>query len=166
MLKAEMFNNLLNELHKKEEEKRRLEQQKQQEIQLQMKLVEDSLNDMENKFKHALEKGAEYPKFALIKNILCDEVKKELIMNQGYFLDESFGQTKVFYNKKLFNEYRNNTKQESFKESKLKNKAYEELTKSCLNNKEDKIKTKEYKDINEVYSDIIKELKIQGWCEM
>jgi hypothetical protein len=57
MLKAERFNNLLNEVHKKEEEKRELEQLKQQEIQLQMKLVEDSLNDMENKFKQALKKG-------------------------------------------------------------------------------------------------------------
>ena len=126
MFKAEKFNNLLNEVHKKEEEKKKVERQKQQEIQLQMKLVEDSLNDMENKFKQALEKGTEYPKFALVKFPLCDEVKKELIMNQGYLLDESFGQTKIFYNKELFEEYRKNTKQES----NVKNKAYEELTKS------------------------------------
>lgn len=162
MLKADVFNNLLNEVHKKEEEKRKHKQQKQQEIQLQMKLVEDSLNDMENKFKQALEKGTEYPKFALIKTILCDEVKKELIINQGFFIDESFGQNKLFYNKELFDEYRTNTK----REPKVQNKAYEELAKSCLNHKKDKIKTKEYKDINEVYTDIIKELRRQGWCEM
>ena len=128
MIKAEKFNNLLNEVHKKEEEKKKVEQQKQQEIQLQMKLVEDSLNDMENKFKQALEKGAEYPKFALVKFPLCDEVKRELIMNQGYLLDESFGQTKIFYNKELFEEYRSSNKQES----NIKNKAYEELTKANL----------------------------------
>ena len=128
MFKAEQFNNLLNEVYKKEEEKKKAEQQKQHEIQLQMKLVEDSLNDMENKFKQALEKGNGYPKFALVKFPLCDEVKKELIMNQGYLLDESFGQTKIFYNKELFEECRNNTKQES----NVKNKAYEELTKSSL----------------------------------
>lgn len=126
MFKAERFNNLLNEVHKKEEEKKKVEKQKQQEIQLQMKLVEDSLNDMENKFKQAVEKGTEYPKFALVKFPLFDEVKKELIMNQGYLLDESFGQTKIFYNKELFEEYRKNTK----KESNIKSKAYEELTKS------------------------------------
>ena len=128
MLKADVFNNLLIELHKKEEEKRKLEQQKQHEIQLQMKLVEDSLNDMENKFKQALNGKCEYPKFALIQNILCDEVKKELIMNQGFFINESFGQTRLFYNKELFDEYRNNTKDEP----NVNNKAYEELTKSCL----------------------------------
>ena len=161
MIKAEKFNSLLNEVHKKEEEKKKVEQQKQQEIQLQMKLVEDSLNDMENKFKQALEKGTEYPKFALIKFPICDEVKKELIMNQGYMLDESFGQTKIFYNQKLFDEYRSNTKQEP----KVENKAYDELTKSCLKN-EKVAKVREYKNLEELYADVIKELRKEGWCEM
>lgn len=128
MFKAEQFNNLLNEVHKKEEEEKRKAIRKDKEIRLQIRLIEDSLNDMENKFKQALEKGTEYPKFALVKFPICDEVKKELIMNQGYLLDESFGQTKIFYNKELFNEYRNNTKQES----KVENKVDEELTTSNL----------------------------------
>jgi hypothetical protein len=136
-----------------------LERQKQQEIQLQMKLVEDSLNDMENKFKQALEKGTEYPKFALVKFPICDDVKKELIMNQGYFLDESFGQTKIFYNKELFDEYRNNKKEESS----IKNKSDEKLTKSCSKDKEINATNKEYNNTNEICEDIVKMLEEQGW---
>ena len=137
MFKAEIINNLLNEVHKKEEEKKKVEQQKQQEIQLQMKLIEDSLNDMENKFKQALEKGTEYPKFALVKFPICDEVKKELIMNQGYMLDENFGQTRIFYNQKLFDEYRSNTKQEP-KEKTLSKEQGEKLKKHSEHNSNEK----------------------------
>lgn len=134
MVKAERFNNLLNKLHKKEEEKKRQEIRLQKEIQLQIRLVEDALNDMENKFKQALDGKCDYPKFTLVKFPLQDEVKKELIINQGYFLDESFGQTKIFYNKKLFDEYRSNTKENSFTSKKdIENKVYEELAKSNEN---------------------------------
>lgn len=147
MLKADVFNNLLNELHKKEEEKRKIEQQKQQKIQLQMKLVEDSLSDMHNKFRQALEKGTEYPKYALIQNVLCDEVKKELIINQGFFIDESLGKTKLFYNKELFDEYRNNTKHEPIEKS---------TKSSTINNKD---KGQEFYFLNEGPLDVLNLIK-------
>ncbi|NRU52384.1 hypothetical protein [Clostridium beijerinckii] len=123
MIKANQFNSLLNEIHKKDEEKKRQEIRLQREIQLQMRLVENALYDMENKFKQAIDGKCEYPKFALVKFPLHDEVKKELIMNQGYLLDESFGQTKIFYNKEIFDNYRKNTKQEP----KVENKSNEKI---------------------------------------
>lgn len=159
MFKAERFNNLLSEVHKKEEEKKRQEIRLQREMQLQMRLVENALYDMENKFKQAIDGKCEYPKFAFVKFPLLDQVKKELIMNQGYFLDESFGQTKIFYNKELFDEYRNNTKEES----NIKNKSNEKLTKSCSKDKEINATNKKYSNTNEICEDIVKMLEEQGW---
>lgn len=137
MIKADIFNNLLNEVHKKEEKERQVVRQKQLEIQENMKRVEDALSDMHEKFKQALSKGTEYPKYAIIQNILCEEVKKELIINQGFLIDEEKEITRLFYNQDIFNEWQQEKKTVGYKLKSLedeKRKAYDELTKSCLKN--------------------------------
>lgn len=158
MYKAEQFQELTKNIREKN-------LKKQKKIQEDMKLVEDKLNDFYMQLEKSKDLGKQIPKYTRIHKVLEKEVIDELILNQGYFVDlDKWGDTRIYYSKEDFdNREKNdntslNDKQREFlnKTSKVSMGDYEQHT------IKDKLKTKEYKNLNELYIDVIKELRKQG----
>lgn len=131
MIKADLFNELLFEIQKKEKEK-------QLKIQEDTRLVEEVLDNLYTKVKQASETGSSRPQYAEIHKLLDKEVQENLVMRQGYMLDEVNDKTRIYYNKEDFNNReRTIDKEEKTNEEKeIKRNAKDDVL-NWLNNLED-----------------------------
>jgi hypothetical protein len=97
MIKANQFQELIKQAQDKQLEK-------QKRIQEDMKLAEDTLNDLYIKIQKCLEESKNPPKYAEINKVLEKEVQDNLMFEQNFFLDiTKNGHTKIYYNKEDFN---------------------------------------------------------------
>lgn len=96
MIKANQFQELIKQAQNKQLEK-------QKRIQEDMKLVEDTLNDLYIKIQKCLSEGKNPPKYTEIPKILEKEVQDNLMFEQNFYLDITKNKhTRIYYNKEDF----------------------------------------------------------------
>jgi hypothetical protein len=97
MIKANQFQELIKQLEQKNI-------QKQKRIQEDMKLAEETLNDLYIRVQKCLDEGKNPPKYAEIHKILEKEVQDNLMFEQNFYLDiTKNGCTNIYYSKEDFN---------------------------------------------------------------
>jgi hypothetical protein len=96
MIKANQFQELIKQAQNKQLEK-------QKRIQEDMKLVEDTLNDLYIKIQKCLSERKNPPKYTEISKILEKEVQDNLMFEQNFYLDITKNKhTRIYYNKEDF----------------------------------------------------------------
>lgn len=139
MIKANQFQELTNKAKEQQ-------LQRQRRIQQDMKLAEDSLNDLYIKVQKNINLGVTPPVYTEIPKLLEKEVQDNLIMEQNYFLDiTKNGHTRIYYNKNDFEDNReNNLNKPLINENK---KQFEkEYNTKWIDNKEDSKKDNSNED--------------------